>query len=101
MSTKVGYVTHILGDVKAVATDGSERTLTINDPVYESELLKTGPGALLSVALETGGQLDMGRDSVLTLDAETLGTETYDEAVAEVEAMQQRMETEPATAAIR
>lgn len=84
----VGRVEQLLGTVKAVAPDGTERLLTVGDSVYEGEKIITEGVSAISIVMADGSRIDMGRDMALSLDEEVLGTTEADEAVAQVEEVQ-------------
>jgi len=72
MATLIGVVRQAVGEVYAVAGDGSRRPLAEGDRVFAGEQLVTGTGGAVAVALANGGELTLGRDSNLTLDTQLL-----------------------------
>ncbi|MBQ54118.1 MAG: hypothetical protein CMK72_04325 [Pseudomonadaceae bacterium] len=73
MATLIGKVTQVIGEVFAVATDGSRRPLGVGDQVFAGEQLVTGASGAVAVAMTDGQQLTMGRESQLSLNAQMLG----------------------------
>ncbi|WP_322978177.1 retention module-containing protein [Pseudomonas sp. C11] len=73
MATLIGIVSQVVGEVFAVASDGSRRPISEGDRVYAGEQLVTGATGAVAVAMSNGEQLTLGRDSSLTLDTQLLG----------------------------
>jgi T1SS-143 domain-containing protein len=74
MATLIGVVSQVVGEVFAVASDGSRRPVSEGDRVYAGEQLVTGASGAVAVAMTNGQQLTLGRDSSMTLDAQMLAT---------------------------
>ncbi|WP_439858923.1 retention module-containing protein [Pseudomonas sp. MBLB4136] len=72
MATLIGVVSRVVGEVFAVAGNGSRRPLTEGDRVYAGEQLVTGAAGAVAVDLGKGRQLTLGRDSSLRLDEQML-----------------------------
>jgi len=72
MATLIGVVSQVVGEVFAVASDGSRRPVSEGDRVYAGEQLVTGASGAVAVAMTNGQQLTLGRDSSMTLDAQML-----------------------------
>ena len=72
MAKLIGVVRAVVGEVFALATDGSKRQLSEGDRVYAGEELLTGAGASVAIHLVNGGELTMGRDSTVMLDNQLL-----------------------------
>ncbi|MBS7724337.1 retention module-containing protein [Pseudomonas lalucatii] len=72
MATLIGVVSQVVGEVFAVAGDGSRRPLFEGDRVYAGEQLVTGSGGAVAVTLSNGQQLTLGRDSSLNLNEQLL-----------------------------
>ncbi|OZB27036.1 MAG: hypothetical protein B7X51_13045, partial [Pseudomonas sp. 34-62-33] len=70
MATLIGVVSQVVGEVFAVASDGSRRPISEGDRVYAGEQLLTGVAGAVAVTLTNGQQLTLGRDSNITLDAQ-------------------------------
>ncbi|WP_394562044.1 retention module-containing protein, partial [Aquipseudomonas alcaligenes] len=68
MATLIGVVSQVVGEVFAVAGDGTRRPLVEGDRVYAGEQLVTGAGGALAVTLTNGEVLTLGRDSNLSLN---------------------------------
>jgi hypothetical protein len=52
----IGTVSHLIGKVIAIQSDGSERTLALGDVIYENEVIKASPDATIEIAM-VGGDL--------------------------------------------
>ncbi|SDI07923.1 VCBS repeat-containing protein, partial [Pseudomonas benzenivorans] len=72
MATLIGVVSQVIGEVFAVAGDGTRRPLVEGDRVFAGEQLVTGAGGAVAIALAGGGELTLGRDSSLMLDTQLL-----------------------------
>ena len=72
MATLIGVVSQVVGEVFAVASDGSRRPVSEGDRVYTGEQLVTGASGAVAVTMTNGQQLTLGRDSSMTLDAQML-----------------------------
>ncbi|MWV13995.1 retention module-containing protein, partial [Pseudomonas sp. R-28-1W-6] len=83
MATLIGIVSQVVGEVFAVAGDGSRRPLVEGDRVYSGEQLVTGAGGAISVAMTNGQVLTLGRDSSMGLTEQLLaGTEGASQGAA-------------------
>jgi T1SS-143 domain-containing protein len=106
MATLIGVVSQVVGEVFAVASDGSRRPISEGDRVYAGEQLVTGVSGAVAVAMSNGQQLTLGRDSSITLDtqmiadrgepqapvAETPPTAPSDDDLTDVERLQAAIE---------
>ena len=72
MATLIGVVSQVVGEVFAVAGDGTRRPLVEGDRVYAGEQLVTGAGGAVAVTLSNGEVLTLGRDSNLSLNEQLL-----------------------------
>ncbi|MDH1624433.1 retention module-containing protein, partial [Pseudomonas chengduensis] len=72
MATLVGVVSQVVGEVFAVASDGSRRPISEGDRVYAGEQLVTGVSGAVAVVMTNGQQLTLGRDSSITLDTQMI-----------------------------
>ncbi|TRO32940.1 retention module-containing protein [Pseudomonas sp. ALS1131] len=72
MATLIGVVSQVVGEVFAVASDGSRRPVSEGDRVYAGEQLVTGVSGAVAVAMTNGQQLTLGRDSSITLDTQMI-----------------------------
>src|SRR5471032_198952 len=72
MARLIGTVRQVVGEVFAVAGDGSKRALVAGDKVYVGEHLQTGATGAVAVHLAAGGELTLGRGSSLPLTPEIL-----------------------------
>ena len=75
MAKLIGFVRAVVGEVFAVAADGSKRQLGEGDRVFAGEQLLTGAGGAVAIRLVNGGELTVGRDSSLMLDTQLLAGE--------------------------
>ncbi|MGQ7957202.1 retention module-containing protein [Pseudomonas sp. SP16.1] len=72
MATLIGVVSQVVGEVFAVASDGSRRPLSEGDRLYAGEQLVTGAAGAVAVTMSNGQQLTLGRDSTLMLSEQML-----------------------------
>ncbi|MDG9929661.1 MULTISPECIES: retention module-containing protein [unclassified Pseudomonas] len=72
MATLMGVVSQVVGEVFAVAGDGTRRPLVEGDRVYAGEQLVTGAGGAVAISLANGDVLTLGRDSNLNLSEQML-----------------------------
>ncbi|WP_122317606.1 retention module-containing protein [Pseudomonas cichorii] len=72
MARVIGTVRQAAGDVVAVSSSGTQRVLMEGDRVFAGERLQTGATGAVSVRLDGGGELTLGRDSRLMLDESIL-----------------------------
>ena len=72
MATLIGVVSQVVGEVYAVAGDGTRRPLVEGDRVFAGEQIVTGAAGAIAVAMTNGQQLTLGRDSSLTLTEQML-----------------------------
>lgn len=68
----IGTVRQVVGDVFAVASDGSRRLVIEGDRLFAGEQLQTGAGGAVAVNLASGGELTLGRSSSLQLTPQLL-----------------------------
>ncbi|OWK39560.1 von Willebrand factor type A domain protein [Pseudomonas oleovorans subsp. oleovorans] len=80
MATLIGVVSQVVGEVFAVASDGSRRPISEGDRVYAGEQLVTGASGAVAIAMTNGQQLTLGRDSSMTLDAQMLASSPTSQA---------------------
>ena len=73
-AAEVGTIKVVLGDVRITGVDGVVRAACVGDKVYSKEIIQTNANAVIQVQLADGRMLDLGRDSVLALDEDLLGT---------------------------
>ena len=74
MATLIGVVSQVVGEVFAVASDGSRRPVSEGDRLYAGEQLITGMSGAVAVALTNGQELTLGRDSGITLNAQLIAS---------------------------
>ena len=72
MATLIGVVSQVIGEVYAVAGDGTRRPLSEGDRVFAGEQIVTGPAGAISVAMSNGQLLTLGRESSLSLNEQML-----------------------------
>ncbi|MGR8941124.1 MAG: retention module-containing protein, partial [Gammaproteobacteria bacterium] len=69
---KFGIVKFVMGVVKAISVDGTERILHTGDRVLPNETIVTGENGNVIIAFNTGETLDLGRNQLVALDADVL-----------------------------
>ncbi|KJK06105.1 retention module-containing protein, partial [Pseudomonas tussilaginis] len=72
MAKLIGVVSKVVGEVFAVATDGTRRALSEGDRLFAGEQLQTGAAGAIAVHLQNGAELTLGRDSSLALSPQLL-----------------------------
>ncbi|MDN6857989.1 retention module-containing protein, partial [Pseudomonas sp. CAN2814] len=72
MATLMGVVSKVIGEVFAVAADGSRRPLEQGDKVFVGEQLVTGANGAVAVKIAGGGEITLGRDSSLPMTSQML-----------------------------
>ncbi|MGF6319279.1 retention module-containing protein [Pseudomonas frederiksbergensis] len=72
MATLIGIVSKVIGQVYAVAGDGTRRTLVEGDRLFAGEQLVTGAEGAVAVQLQNGQELTLGRDSSLQMTSKLL-----------------------------
>jgi len=72
MAKLVGVVSKVIGQVYAVASDGSRRPLIEGDRLFAGEQLETGAAGAVAVRLQNGAELTLGRDSSLEMTSDLL-----------------------------
>ncbi|WP_375738878.1 retention module-containing protein [Pseudomonas boanensis] len=72
MARAFGIVKQVIGEVFAVAGDGTRRLLSEGDRVFVGEQLVTGPTGAVAVVLDNGQELTLGRDSSMPLNTSML-----------------------------
>ncbi|UTW07431.1 retention module-containing protein [Pseudomonas benzenivorans] len=105
MATLIGVVSQVIGEVYAVAGDGSRRLLTEGDRVYAGEQLVTGVAGAVALDLRNGQQLTLGRDSNLNLSEQLLvqspeGSAPAQQAISDVPSPDDLTDVEQLQAAI-
>ncbi|WP_033696317.1 retention module-containing protein, partial [Pseudomonas sp. URMO17WK12:I8] len=74
MAKLVGVVSKVIGQVFAVAGDGSRRPLIEGDRLFAGEQLETGAAGAVAVRLQNGAELTLGRDSSLEMTPDLLAS---------------------------
>ncbi|MCX2898428.1 retention module-containing protein [Pseudomonas mandelii] len=72
MATLIGIVTKVIGQVVAVAGDGTRRALVEGDRLFAGDQLVTGAEGAVAVKLQNGQELTLGRDSSLQMTSQLL-----------------------------
>ncbi|MHC5206892.1 retention module-containing protein [Pseudomonas chlororaphis] len=72
MAKLIGVVSKVIGQVVAVAADGSRRVLIEGDRLFAGDQLVTGAQGAVAVHLQNGQELTLGRDSSLQLTPQLL-----------------------------
>ncbi|SDZ34573.1 retention module-containing protein [Pseudomonas sp. NFIX28] len=72
MARLIGVVSKVVGQVMAVAADGSRRVLVEGDRLFAGDQLVTGAEGAIAVRLQNGQELTLGRDSSLQLTPQLL-----------------------------
>src|SRR3989338_6644315 len=80
MATLIGVVSQVIGEVYAVAGDGTRRPLSEGDRVFAGEQIVTGAAGSIAVAMSNGQQLTLGRDSSLNLTEQMLADSSNQQA---------------------
>nr|WP_298141006.1 retention module-containing protein [uncultured Pseudomonas sp.] len=88
MSSSIGVVTQVVGEVSAVGSDGSRRLLVEGDRVFLGEQLICANDGAVAIDLDHGGVLTMGRASSLVLSSEWLAGEVAESPPPEPSAEQ-------------
>jgi len=96
-----GIVQSVSGIVIAVATDGTERILSVSDKVAENETIITRDGIIV-IAFNDGSTMDLASNSSIVLSDEPLdqqapeqAAQTRTDAELEVAALQQALSNNP------
>ena len=76
MATLIGIVSKVIGQVFAVAADGTRRTLVEGDRLFAGDQLITGAEGAVAVHLQNGQELTLGRGSSLQMTAQLLADES-------------------------
>ncbi|MTI63533.1 retention module-containing protein [Methylophaga sp.] len=94
MAKQLGTVTALSGDVIATNTNDS-RTLRIQDPIFDDDVIITGEDGLVEIGLANNQTIDLGRNSEVSLKSlidDASFSETVEESTsADVEAIQQAL----------
>ena len=77
-NTPVARVAALQGQVFAQDEKGNLRQLKLDDPIYEGEVLVTGMGASVELAMQDGRTLNVPANETLTFDAEVAALEKPD-----------------------
>ncbi|WP_423144716.1 retention module-containing protein [Pseudomonas chlororaphis] len=75
MARLIGVVSKVIGQVVAVAADGSRRVLVEGDRLFAGDQLVTGAQGAVAVHLQNGQELTLGRDSSLQLSPQLLANQ--------------------------
>ena len=72
MATLIGIVSKVIGQVFAVASDGTRRALVEGDRLFAGDQLVTGAEGAVAVHLQNGQELTLGRGSSLEMTPQLL-----------------------------
>ena len=72
MATLIGIVSKVIGQVFAVASDGTRRALVEGDRLFAGDQLVTGAEGAVAVHLQNGEELTLGRGSSLQMSPQLL-----------------------------
>jgi len=72
MATLIGIVSKVIGQVFAVASDGTRRALIEGDRLFAGDQLVTGAEGAVAVHLQNGQELTLGRGSSLQMNSQLL-----------------------------
>ncbi|WP_239499333.1 retention module-containing protein [Pseudomonas putida] len=76
MATLIGIVSKVIGQVFAVAGDGTRRPLIEGDRLFAGDQLVTGAEGAVAVHLQNGQELTLGRGSSLNMTPQLLAQES-------------------------
>ena len=96
MAKPVGKATIVEGDVKVINTNGEERVLNVNGPIFEGDQIITGVDSRTLIQIANGPELVVGQSSEVLVDADVVSSGMSEEALqdqaTEVEAIQAALE---------
>ena len=72
MAQVIGTIRQVVGEVFAVASDGTRRVVIEGERLFAGEQLMTGAAGAVAVNLSGGGELTLGRGSSLPLTPQLL-----------------------------
>ena len=72
MATLIGIVSKVIGQVFAVASDGTRRALVEGDRLFAGDQLVTGAEGAVAVHLQNGQELTLGRGSSMQMTPQLL-----------------------------
>ncbi|WP_223542965.1 retention module-containing protein, partial [Pseudomonas sp. GL-B-12] len=75
MATLIGIVSKVIGQVFAVASDGSRRALVEGDRLFAGDQLSTGVEGAVAVHLQNGQELTLGRGSSMQMTPQLLANQ--------------------------
>jgi hypothetical protein len=92
----VGHVAILYGTVKAISSDGTERLLTLNSPIFANDTIVTESDGRVSIVMDDGAQsqIDLGRMSEVIIDEDIYqdaSSEEISDAATEVEQIQEAL----------
>ena len=92
----IGKVVILYGHVKAISSDGTERVLAVNSPVFTYDRVITESDGMVSIAIDDAAatHIDLGRMSDVVIDEDIfagISAEEVSEAAAEVEQIQEAL----------
>ncbi|AZO83987.1 type I secretion target [Stutzerimonas stutzeri] len=75
MATLIGIVSKVIGQVFAVASDGTRRALVEGDKLFAGDRLSTGAEGAVAVHLQNGQELTLGRGSSMQMTPQLLANQ--------------------------
>ncbi|PBJ21610.1 Bifunctional hemolysin/adenylate cyclase precursor [Pseudomonas sp. ACN8] len=75
MATLIGIVSKVIGQVFAVASDGTRRALVEGDRLFAGDQLSTGAEGAVAVHLQNGQELTLGRGSSMQMTPQLLANQ--------------------------
>ncbi|MGX1087963.1 retention module-containing protein [Pseudomonas sp. AP3_22 TE3818] len=75
MATLIGIVSKVIGQVFAVASDGTRRALVEGDKLFAGDQLSTGAEGAVAVHLQNGQELTLGRGSSMQMTPQLLANQ--------------------------
>ncbi|WP_143515935.1 retention module-containing protein, partial [Pseudomonas sp. R37(2017)] len=75
MATLIGIVSKVIGQVFAVASDGTRRVLVEGDKLFAGDQLSTGAEGAVAVHLQNGQELTLGRGSSMQMTPQLLANQ--------------------------
>jgi len=64
----VGHVETLVGSVTVTRADGARAVVEAGDPVFQGDVIETGPDGALGIVLADNSAFSMGADGAITLD---------------------------------
>ena len=88
----IGYVTALNGEAQARGIDDANRSLAIDDPLHEGDILTTGEETEIQIEFDDSSRLQLGETTEVLLDESVFGgREPYPDARADQLAILQHL----------